>query len=93
MNDNDKKIGVSHVTELGDNTSKSTIPDFESSRGYYWMKQVKQAMINGATDNLPRGIRRNLAERSFFDAVDKRLSRSSFSVNISFDKDGKRIHD
>ena len=79
------------VTEPGDSTSREVKPDFDSAKGYYWMKQVKQARINGATGNLPRKPRRGLAENSFFEQVDRRLSRQSFSVNIQFDAEGKRI--
>lgn len=81
-----------YVQELGDTTSKDTTPDFEGGRGYYWMKQVYQARRNGASQNLPYRERKGLAEQSFFDAVDKRLSRSSTVVNISFDEQGRRIH-
>jgi hypothetical protein len=82
-----------YVQELGDTTTKDTKPDFESSKGYYWMKQSYQARKNGAVGNLPHRKRQGLAEESFFSAVDKRLSRSSTVVNISFDKEGKRIHE
>ena len=57
------------------------------------MKQVHAARAAGATGNLPRRERSNLAERSFFEAVDRRLSRSSTVVSISFDKNGKRVHE
>ena len=80
------------VQELGDSTSREVKPDFDSAKGYYWMKQVRQAQINGATGNLPRKPRRGLAETSFFEQVDRRLSRQSFSVDIAFDKEGRRIH-
>lgn len=82
---------INIVQELGDKTSHSTTPDFESGKGYYWMKQVKQAQVNGASGNLPRKPRRTLAEHSFFDAVDRRLSRQSFTVGIAFDENGKRV--
>jgi hypothetical protein len=82
---------MNKIEKLGDNTSKSTVPDFESGKGYYWMKQSYQARINGTSIPLPRKPRRTLAERSFYGAVDRRLSRSSTSVDISFDKNGKRI--
>jgi hypothetical protein len=82
-----------HIQQLGDNTTKDTKPDFESGRGYYWMKQTYQARINGTSIPLPRKPRRTLAEKSFFEAVDTRLSRSSTVVNIQFDKEGKRIRE
>lgn len=83
------------VEKLGDNTSHSTTPDFESGKGYYWMKQIYNSRISGVhpATPLPRKPRRTLAERSFFDAVDRRLSRSSTVVNISFDSEGRRIHE
>ena len=67
-------------------------PDFESEKGYYWMKQVYHARAAGVEGNLPYKPRRTLAERSFYDAVDRRLSRSSTVVNIEFDAQGRRIH-
>jgi hypothetical protein len=82
-----------NIENLGDDTSHSTTPDFESAKGYYWMKQSYQARINGAVDNLPRRERKSLAERSFYGAVDRRLSRSTTIVNISFDRQGKRIRE
>lgn len=82
---------TNQVQKLGDNTSRSTVPDFEGGRGYYWMKQVYQARINGATSNLPRKPRRTQAEKAFFAQVDQRLSRTSTTVNIAFDKNGRRI--
>lgn len=59
------------------------------------MKQVKEAQAGAWRygNRLPRKPRRTLAEQSFFGAVDRRLSRQAFTVNIQFDKDGKRIHD
>ena len=81
------------VEKLGDNTSHDTVPDFESGRGYYWMKQTYQARINGWGLSPPRLERRTLAERSFFSAVDRKLSRTSASVNIAFDEQGKRIRE
>lgn len=81
------------VQKLGDKTSHSTVPDFEGGRGYYWMKQVYQARKNGATGNLPRKPRRTQAEKSFFAQVDRRLSRTTTTVNISFDENGRRIRE
>jgi hypothetical protein len=86
-----KNIGINPIEKLGDTTSHDTVPDFESGKGYYWMKQSYQARVNGALGNLPRKPRRTLAERSFFEAVDRRLSRSTAIVNIEFDGQGKRI--
>lgn len=68
-------------------------PDFESAKGYYWMKQVYQARVNGDTSKLPRKERRTKAEQSFFKSVDTRLSRTSTIVNIAFDEQGRRIHE
>jgi hypothetical protein len=84
---------ANHVQQLGDNTSKDTVPDFESARGYYWMQQMKEIQNHGTpVKNWPRKPRRTQAERSYFSQVDRRLSRSNFSVNIRFGPDGKRIH-
>lgn len=82
-----------YVEKLGDNTSHDTVPDFESGRGYYWMKQTVQARNHGWGLQPPRKPRVTLAEQSFFNAVDRRLSRSSSVVNISFDKEGRRIYE
>ena len=68
-------------------------PDFESAKGYYWMKQVYEARKAKATGNLPYKPRRTLAERSFYGAVDRRLSRNSTVVGIAFDSQGRRIHE
>jgi hypothetical protein len=69
------------------------VPDYESGKGYYWMKQVHAARASGTTGNLPRKPRRGKAATDFFNQVDRRLSRQNFTVNIRFDADGKRIHD
>ena len=57
------------------------------------MKQTVQARNHGWGKTPPYKERRTLAEQSFFNAVDRRLSRSSAIVNISFDSEGRRIHD
>ncbi len=82
-----------YVQELGDTTSHDVKPDFESGKGYYWMKQVHALRKDGSPVKFPRKPRQTLAECSFYEQVDRRLSRSSVTVNISFDKDGKRIHE
>jgi hypothetical protein len=80
------------IEQLGDTTSHDTVPDFESAKGYYWMKQVYEIKKHGTpVKKWPRKPRKGLAEMSFFDQVDKRLSRSTFTVGTSFDKDGKII--
>lgn len=84
------------VQQLGDNTSKSVKPDFDSGKGYYWMKQISQARkaaANGDPVHLPRKERRGLAESCFFDQVDRRLSRQSFTLGASFGADGKIIRE
>lgn len=81
------------VTKLGDSTSKNTTPDFESERAYYWMKQVRAIQEHGSSVPIPRKPRSTLAEKSFFSSVDARVSRRCFTVNIAFDKEGKRIHE
>ena len=85
------------VEKLGDNTTKSVTPDFDSGKGYYWMKQIyeaKKARERGEPVNLTAyKPRQGLAENSFFNQVDRRLSRNSFVSNISFDENGKRIRE
>lgn len=83
------------VEELGDKTSHSVKPDFDSGKGYYWMKQtyeLRKAISNGEEVVPPPYKRRKgLAEESFFEQVDRRLSRISYVINVTFDKEGK-IH-
>ena len=80
------------VTELGDKTSHDVKPDFDSAKGYYWMKQIDAIRKNGTpVKNWPRKPAKTLAEKSFKEQVEKRLSRSSFSPGIAFDENGKRI--
>lgn len=80
------------VSELGDQTSHDVRPDFNSGRGYYWMKQIKEAReaeARGEKVHLPRKRRRGLAEESFFGQVDRRLSRKSFMVGVAFNEKGR----
>jgi hypothetical protein len=82
------------IKELGDSTSRDVKPDFESAKGYYWMKQMhdaKRAAANGEPVHLPRKPRSTPAECAYFEQVDKRLSRQSFIMGVSFDKQGKLI--
>ncbi len=59
------------------------MPDFEGGKGYYWMKQTKEAIANGTRDELPHRPPANLAERSFKDAVERRLSRQNFTIGVN----------
>ncbi len=66
-------------------------PDFDGAKGYYWMKQTKQAIINGARDNLPRvpseynpdkydkRSKELLKNVEFKRAVEQRLTRKTYS--------------
>lgn len=74
-------------------TSKDTVPDFNSEKSYHWMHMVKSARKAGTEKLFPHKPRKGLAEKSFFQAVDTRLSRLSFSPGIAFDKDGKIIRE
>lgn len=70
-----------------------TQPDFDSAKAFYWMHATKEAMKTpGAREKMPRKERKGLKETSYWDAVDRRLSRQSYTVNVTFDKDGKVIH-
>lgn len=84
---------ANHVREPGDRTSHDVVPDFESGRGYYWMKQMKAAeaarMRGEYVPPAPYKRRRGLAEESFFEQVDRRLSRQNFTIGVTFDKEGK----
>lgn len=81
------------VQELGDKTSKPVKPDFEGEKFYHWQHMKRHAEKAGTLHRLPRKPRQGLAEQSFFDQVDRRLSRHSFVMGASFDKDGKLIRE
>jgi hypothetical protein len=83
---------ANHVQKLGDHTSKPVKPDFESEKAYHWMHLKREAEKAGVLHTLPRKPRRGLAEESFFSQVDRRMSRRSFAVGVSF-KDGKIVRD
>lgn len=72
------------ITEPGDHTSKPVVPDFEGAKAHHWMHMRREAERAGTLHLLPRKPRKGLAERSFFDQVDRRMSRRSFSVGVSF---------
>lgn len=58
------------------------------------MKQIDAINRHGTpVKKWPRKPRRTQAEKSFFEQVDKRLTRNSFTIGIAFDKDGNRIHE
>lgn len=77
-----------------DCTTKEVKPDFESGKGYYWMKQMRDLAEQGTPlKKWPRKPRKNKAEHSFWSQVDQRLSRRAFTVSVAFDKDGKIIRE
>lgn len=77
-----------------DHTTKEVRPDFESGRGYYWMKQIREVEQYGTPlKSWPRKPPKNKAEASFKKQVDQRLSRRAFTVSVSFDKDGKIVRE
>jgi len=92
-----KHLPISQIMQgLEQRETPMPVPDFESGKGYYWMKQVKAAQKDNwlYPNKLPRKPRRTPIEQDFFKQVDKRLSRQTYSpCGISFDKDGHRIHD
>lgn len=83
------------VQELGDNTTREVKPDFESGRGYYWMKQVRAAIDGGTYDKLPHAPEpTSLAKASFREQVYTRLARRTYGgLGVSFDADGKIIRE
>jgi hypothetical protein len=84
------------VLNMGDATSREVKPDFDSGRGYYWMKAVRQAEANGAYDKLPRRPKPapGTAQASWDAQVRSRLARRNYGgFGISFDKNGKVIRD
>ncbi len=80
------------IQEQGDATSHTVKPDFESEKGYHWMKQVAALKEQGTPlKRWPTKPRKGLAEHTFFSQVDQRLSRKSFAPGVSFSKEGKII--
>lgn len=79
------------VSKRGDITSKEVKPDFEGEKFYHWQHMKRNAEKAGTIDKLPRKPRKGLAEESFFSQVDRHISRVSFGVGISFDKNGRII--
>lgn len=65
-------------------------PDFDSGKGYYWMKQTRAAIASGTRDNLPhktseynpnkfdRKSKEELKTTEWKQAVEQRLSRRYF---------------
>lgn len=83
------------ITKLGDNTTREVKPDFESGKGYHWMKMVRDAEQNGALGNLPRAHPpRTLAQKAFRDQVHARLARRNYTgCGVAFDANGRIIRD
>lgn len=79
------------VQKLGDTTSHEVKPNFEGEKFYHWQHMKKMAEQAGTIDKLPRKPRRGLAEESFFEQVDRHVSRVSFSPGIAFDENGRII--
>lgn len=79
------------VQKLGDKTSKEVKPDFNTEKAYHWEHMRTMAEKAGTLHTLPCKPRRGLAEESFFSQVDRHVSRVSFGVGISFDKDGRIV--
>lgn len=71
----------------------SNVPDFDSGKGYHWMKMTRQAQDAGTLDQMPRKPRVGKKTTDYFKQVDRKLSQRVFTVNISFDEHGHRIHD
>lgn len=73
------------IKEPGDRTSKDVRPDFEGAKFYHWQHMKTMAEKAGTIDKLPRKPRRGLAEESFFEQVDRRISRRGFSMGVSIE--------
>ncbi len=80
------------IKEAGDKTSKTVKPDFEGERFYHWQHMKRMAEKAGTVDKLPRKPRKGLAEESFFEQVDRRMSRQTFTMGVTF-KDGRIVRD
>lgn len=79
------------IKEPGDRTSRNVVPDFEGAKFHHWQHMRRMAEQAGTLDKLPRKPRQGLAEESFFDQVDRRISRRTFSAGISFDENGRIV--
>lgn len=81
------------VAKLGDNTTREVKPDFESGRGYHWMKMVRDAeQFGGKLPHAPAP--RTLARQSFADQIHTRLARRNYaSCGIAFDANGRIIRE
>jgi hypothetical protein len=84
---------ATYIKEPGDKTSRDVRPDFESEKAYHWMHLVKCAEKAGTLNTLPRKPRKGPAETSFFSQVDRRLTRQSYQMGVSFDKSGRLIRE
>ena len=71
------------ITEPGDRTTRRVVPDFEGAKFHHWQHMKRMAEKAGALDKLPRKPRKGLAEESFFEQVDRRMSRRGFSMGVS----------
>lgn len=71
------------ITEPGDRTSRRVVPDFEGAKFHHWQHMRTMAEKAGTLDKLPRKPRKGLAEESFFEQVDRRMSRRGFSMGVS----------
>lgn len=74
---------AAYVKKLGDKTSREVKPDFEGAKFYHWQHMRTMAEKAGTLDKLPRKPRKGLAEESFFEQVDRRMSRRGFSMGVS----------
>ncbi len=81
------------ITEPGDRTSRDVRPDFEGERAYHWMHMRRQAEKAGVLNTLPYKPRKGLAEQSFFDQVDRRMSRQSYTIGATFDESGRLVRE
>lgn len=71
------------ITEPGDRTTRRVVPDFEGAKFHHWQHMKRMAEQAGTLDKLPRKPRKGLAEESFFEQVDRRMSRRGFSMGVS----------
>jgi len=84
---------ATYIKEPGDKTSREVRPDFNGAKAHHWMHLVKCAEKAGTLNMLPRKPRQGLAEQSFFEQVDRRLSRQSYIMGVSFDKSGRLVRE
>lgn len=83
---------ASIVQQLGDSTSRNATPDWNTGKAWCWEKMTSEAKQANTLDRFPHKPRKGLAEESFWEQVDRHMSRKSFSMGVSF-KNGRIVRE